>query len=800
MFDEIREKILMHSIKSGELREALGGLAKEEREHFIEKLADHFKRTNALLEVYRRVADSLSLDVLLPRMVDLISDFVGSERCSVFLYDERVGELYSRVAEGHGINEIRFDASKGIAGSVFQTGEIVLINDAYSDARFNPEIDKQTGYVTKNILCVPIRDNRQSNIVGVVQVLNKIESDFKQDDVELLKTISSQAASAFANAQLHEEIEKAREEEAELLEVTTALSSELQLLPLLTKIMDSVTHILGCQRSTLFLHDEKTSELWSHVAQGMDSKVIRIPSNLGIAGAVFWSGETINVVDAYSDSRFSPEIDKRTGFRTSTILCVPILNKQEQKIGVIEVLNKYEGGFSRDDERRLQAFASQASIAIENAKQFDEIANIKNYNESILESMSNAVITVNQKNKIVKVNQAALRLLRLEEDSEKIIDRCVDELFIGENSWIVDSLTKVTETGVADVAMDTELKLEDFCEDPEVRERRVEGREAASVNMTVVPLQDAKAQHMGSMIVADDISAEKRIKSTMSRYMSRELTEKLLDDDESSLGGKIQKATALFSDIRSFTSIAENIGPQETVTLLNDIFSIQVDVILAHGGILDKYIGDAIMAVFGAPFPHKDDADNSVLSAIQMIRALHEFNEMRRERRKEPIGLGVGINTDEVLSGNIGSVKRMDYTVIGDGVNLASRLEGVNKVYGSQILISEFTMRELKNSYKLREVDRLRVKGRETPVGIYEVMDYHTEKTYREIDGCLDLFHQGIEAYKKAKWLRAENFFSQILNYNPKDCASELYISRCRHFRETPPRDNWDGIWTMTTK
>jgi adenylate cyclase len=234
--------------------------------------------------------------------------------------------------------------------------------------------------------------------------------------------------------------------------------------------------------------------------------------------------------------------------------------------------------------------------------------------------------------------------------------------------------------------------------------------------------------------------------------------------------------------------------------MLNEYFSLMVDVLMSNGGILDKYIGDAIMAVFGAPFPGERDADNAVLTGIGMLKALRELNQKRHGLGQDPIEMGIGINTDEVLSGNIGSLKRMDFTVIGDGVNLASRLEGANKPYGTQLLISEFTKRILQGSYLLREVDLIRVKGKNAPVGIFEVMDHYDLGQLPHLTELLSTYQAGLEHYRRKEWHQAKQIFSEVLLMHPNDSVSRLYKERCFHFIEHPPGDDWDGVWTMKSK
>lgn len=792
---DIVTELISRSLDTSDIERILAKLDAAQGDAFTAKLGELLRRTSALLVVTSRLADSQSVDELLGQMVELMAAFVDAERCSIFLYDARSDELYARAAVGLG--EVRFPAGQGIAGSVFRSGRSVQIDDAYADPRFSPEVDRRTGFRTRNLLCVPIRHLRdgKSAVVGVAQLLNKRRGAFAPGDMTLLETLNSQAATALVNAMLHEEIARTRSEERQMLEVTAALGSELQLQPLLLKIMETVSLILEADRATLFVHDAASDELWALATQGGRVSEIRFPASRGIAGHVFRTGDTINIPDAYADPRFNPEVDRQTGYRTQTILCMPVFDRQGRAIAVTQVLNKRGGPFTFIDERRLRAFSSQAAVAMENARLFDEVTRVSQYNESILESMSNGVITLGAAGTIVKVNAAAVRLLRLDEAGQAV-GRHAADFFAGANAWIAESIDAVRGSGRPDVAMAVEMSVPRRLAsvDPAA------GQEVLSVNLSVVPLPDARQSGPGCMLMIEDLTQEKRLKTTMARYMTKEVVDRLLEEGEAALGGRELHATVLFTDIRGFTSIAEALGAHETVSLLNDYFSLMADVILERGGLVDKYIGDAILAVFGVPFGSPDDADHAVQAAIGMLSAVGEFNGAREALGLPPVLMGVGINSDEVVSGNIGSPRRMDYTVIGDGVNLASRLEGANKSYGSEILISEMTAAELKRPYALRELDRIRVKGRSQPVAVFEVLDHLAPEAPARDPRKLDAFARGLRAYRERDWAQAERDFEAALAVDPKDEASRLYLRRCAHLREHPPAPDWNGVWVMTEK
>lgn len=748
----------------------------------------HEDYSKAVVEILGQVADLLNvserlLDNLLQLLVEITSDIAGAERGTLFLVDNDSGELFSRVFGGESTQEIRFPLEKGIAGAVLAEGKIRIVEDAYADEFFNQEIDRQTGFQTNNLICIPVKIPVTGQIIGVLELINLKKVPLSDDSMSILQKVAANSARVLHNAHQFEQIQQARENESHLLEITSVISSELQLKPLLEKLMEAVIMILNCDRATIFLYDEKQNQLWSQVALGMHDQEIRIPANRGIAGEVFSTCNTVNIPDAYKDSRFNQEIDRKTGYRTHNILCMPLVNKKGQAIGVTQVLNKRGGAFSRQDEKKLKSFSAQAAIAIENAKLFNEVLNMKNYSESILRSLSNGVISVNNMRRIEKCNGIALRILGATDD--QVIGKYADITFTGDNHWIVDSLRRVIATNDSDHFIDGELT-------------NLQG-EKVSVNMSVVPLRDSEDQPMGGLLILEDLSMEKRLKGTLARYMTKEIADQLLDSD-AQLGGQIRELSILFSDIRNFTSISERLGPQETVAMLNDYFSAMVDTVFLHGGILDKFIGDALLAVFGAPFSTGEDADKAVSTAIDMMKLLKQFNAARMLKNQEIINIGIGIATDNVLVGNIGSIKRMDYTVIGDGVNLASRLEGATKFYHADILISEKTCEQLHYRYILREVDLIRVKGKQNPVKVYEVLDHHDRQSFPHLENVIELTHQGIDLYRQQRWNEAIAVFDDAVRLNRRDHLPKMYAGRCHHFLQSPPGPEWDGVWTMTSK
>lgn len=740
------------------------------------------REAELLLDISRKMSAIDSLDTVLNVLVEMTTAELGAERGSLFLNDPETNELYSRVAQGNFQHEIRMLNTSGVAGYVFTTGEGTIIHDAYADPRFNRSVDEQTGFVTHSILCVPIK-TAKGETIGVAQTLNKKKGRFNASEMVLFEAMLRQGSLALQSAQFIERLENIRKQELEFINIVSEMTSDIKIGSLLRKVMSEATRMLNAERSTLFLHDEKTNELWSEVGQGLESMQIRLPSHVGIAGAVFASGKTVNIPYAYADLRFNPAFDKKTGFFTRSILCVPVVNKHGRTIGVTQVLNKRGGPFTNEDEARLRAFTAQVSIALENAKLFADVQAMKNYNEAMLESMSNGIITLDEAGEIATCNAACLRILKIA--ANDILHRPAAEFFTGANDWVMGKLQLVTETGDQQSMVDAPLQV---------------GEEKLSVNFTVQPLLNMDQKRIGSMIVIEDISSEKRLKSTMSRYMDPGIADRLVASGAELLGGQNVESTVMFSDIRGFTTLTEQLGAQGTVALLNEYFTLMVDCIQREEGMLDKFIGDAIMAAFGIPVAHEDDADRAVRASIAMINTLNKWNRQRISEGKLPVNIGIGLNTDTVVSGNIGSNKRMDFTIIGDGVNLASRLESACKQYGTKILVSEFTVNKLQGTYRMREVDRVVVKGKTEPVAVHEILAYHTPESFPGIGEVLGLFKDGISAYRARHWDAAIKVFGECLAINPNDKPSQLYIERAKILKQTPPSEDWTGVWVMESK
>ena len=294
--------------------------------------------------------------------------------------------------------------------------------------------------------------------------------------------------------------------------------------------------------------------------------------------------------------------------------------------------------------------------------------------------------------------------------------------------------------------------------------------------------------------------AKRNIRKSFSQYLSPGVIELIEKDPEKYIrpGGESKELTVLFSDIRGFTTISEGLTPDQLVQLLNEYLGQMTEIVFATDGTLDKYIGDAIMAFWGSPYPQEDHASRSCACALRMAGGLAKLNGKWQAAGRPPIAIGIGLNTGLVNVGNMGSARRLSWTVMGDNVNLASRLEGITKQYHVQIVISEATYRQVSSQFVCRELDKIRVKGKNRPVNIYELMDVAAEKS--KYEKLLEQFDRAMAAYRSQNWREAAALFTDVLLKFPDDGPSQVFLERALEFSQSAPEGEWDGVYVMKTK
>jgi adenylate cyclase len=795
---------------------------------------------NQTLSMLDSVLDSQGFDAILNEMLRSITlktgELLNADRTTIFLVDEEKDELWSIVAKDNNGShlELRFPLSVGIAGEAATQRKVVNIPyDFYDDPRSQAaqEFDRKNHYRTYTMLAMPLV-NEAGSLVAVVQLINKLKlnptvaavledkidlAGFTAHDEQVFRDFAPSIRLILESSRSFYKATQQQRAASALMKATKALSqSGLDLEETLGKVMDEAKELMQADRSTLWLLDRDRHQLWTKLPINNALQEIRIPMDAGFAGQVAATGEPVLIpFDLYehANAETARGTDQKTGYRTCSMLCMPVFNAAGELIAVTQLINKRRQGeypaydpetypeapdcwrasFNRNDQEFMKAFNIQAGVALQNAKLFATVKQQEQMQRDILRSLSNGVISTDKEGKIIAANESAKKILGL--DAADVIEgQTVTDLIRlekGEFSrWFQNAIAATTATSRSQYYPDQTLIP-------------VKGVEQHSIHLSINTIADSNDEQnvSGALVVMDDISDAKRLKSTMYRYMSQELAEQLLSSGQTNLGGDRKDVTVLFSDIRSYTTLTETMAAEDVVAMLNEYFETMVEAVFNFKGTLDKYIGDAIMAVFGSPLALDDHGWMAVQSSLEMRHRLAVFNSSRSD--KEQIKIGIGINSDSVISGNIGCSKRMEFTAIGDGVNLGSRLESASKQYGCDIVMSESTYKPCADRVWARELDWIRVKGKNQPVSVYELVGLQTQQIADQKKRAIEWYGEGRSYYLNRKFTSAMTAFGRILEeIDSSDKPSVMHLQRCQHWLSNPPTDEqWqEGVWTMTEK
>ncbi|MDX2256458.1 MAG: adenylate/guanylate cyclase domain-containing protein [Pseudanabaenaceae cyanobacterium bins.39] len=823
----------------GNFASVLAPLTPEKFSQVVTEVEQRLRIVNQTLGMLNTDFDVI-LDEMLQAIRGKIGELLSADRTTIFLLDADKNQLWTNIRSEDGKNmEIRISTDPtSIAGEVATYGRIVNIPyDFFNDPR-SAEAKKQyerTGYRTYTMLAMPLLNDAEQ-LVAVVQLINKLRINetslpleeridnigFTEEDQALFAQFAPSMRLILESSQaFYSAAQKQRAADA-LMKAAMSLGQSLDLETTLKKVMDEAKLLMNADRSTLWLIDRDRQDLWTQIVRADGTtKELRVPMGVGFAGRVAITGEVLNIpFDLYNhpDANNSMKFDQDNGYRTCSLLCMPIFNSNKELIGVTQLVNKIQRGefpeydpsnwpnapdrfkasFNSNDEEFMKVFNVQAGVALENAKLFAKVKQEQQMQKDILRSLSDGVISTDKHGKIIAANERAYDLLGV---NNAIEGRSVYDLISIETAnfskWLTNSLE----------GNDDKSRKQYY---PDQTLRSTQG-EQHSINISINTMSEGDDGEgvRGALVVMEDISQEKRLKSTMYRYMTQELAEQLLAGGDAKMGGDRKEVSVLFSDIRSYTTLTESLAAEDVVMMLNEYFETMVEAVFNFKGTLDKYIGDAIMAVFGSPLPIPDHAWMATQTAIDMRKRLQEFNIKRLEKLKPKtpeeahmatIRIGIGINSDTVISGNIGSTRRMEFTAIGDGVNLGSRLEGASKQYGTDIVISESTYKLCRDRIWVRELDRIQVKGKLQPVGIYELVGLMTEPISDRQLQIIEHYQQGRTYYLERKFSKAVAAFAEVLEIDSHNKAANLHISRCQHFLVNPPGDEWEGVWQLTEK
>jgi adenylate cyclase len=555
----------------------------------------------------------------------------------------------------------------------------------------------------------------------------------------------------------YKDVERAQNMITTLFETSHVISSILDMNMLLSTLMDLVIAVMNAERGFIMLKDEEGILLPAvarKMSQEIDSENQHMVSK-SIAERSFFEKKPILTTDAQEDPRFMSG-KSIIAYNIRSVMTVPLFTKDDV-IGVIYIDNQEKtSAFSKSDLHFLTMFASQAAIAIENARLYQSVE--KRINE--LSTLADIIRAINSTLDLDKVLNLILdmtidligvekgSIVLYNEKKGKYYVRALKgdfkEIYIGAKVELANSAAgKVAQTGQS-------IILNKLITSGEGRARNMHSAllaVALKIKNNVIGVLNLSNKKDGSKFTDNDLSlveslayqaaqacenarlyenvkSEEKMRTNLTRFLSPDIANAIIQEGTEgnlALGGKKKEVTMLFTDLRNFTSTCEKMEPSLLVTTLNEYFSAMTEIIFQYGGTLDKFMGDAIMVLFGAPFGHEDDPLRAVCTGFSMLKKLEELQEEWKKQGKPVFSMGIGVHTGEVIAGNIGSEKRMEYTVIGRNVNRASRLESSNKELGTSFLISKDTLDYVKDKVIVREAGAPHMKGIEVPEMVYEV-------------------------------------------------------------------------------
>ena len=604
----------------------------------------------------------------------------------------------------------------------------------------------------------------------------------------ILKTMTTSMAS---NGTSHSTQQSNALDFTSIFKATETIAGEIQLNSLLEKLMRIMIENAGAQRGVLFLHDNNEwymeaegesagANLNIHVLQNlsMESSKVNIPRSM--VNYVIRTKERLIYTGETKDQHFSRDI-YLIHHKPKQILCLPLLN-QGKLTGVLYLENKLT--VSSFNEHRLEVLnflSTQVAISLANAKLYadtkalnDELSESEERFRIIAETTPVALtISCVSDGLVLYANGQAARTFEI--PAEKMVNHHYFTEFYYNRDDRKKVLNSFNDKGLSE-GFEVELKT--------VKGRafwatcffqRIVFNEREAILSAFYDMTDRKLDEEERIRLNNELKA---LNKAYERFIPREFIHLLEKKSvtEVQLGDQVEKEmTILFSDIRGFTPMSESMTPQENFDFINAYLSRMEPVIHKHNGFIDKYIGDAIMALFSS------SVDNAIQGCLEMLRTLRDYNKERVAMNFQAIEIGIGLNTGPLMLGTVGGKNRMDGTVISDAVNVASRIEGLTKVYGAHLLITGSTFKKIEDtsSYHIRLLDRVRVKGKRQAVTVYEIFDCNTEAQVQLKKVTLRTFEKGVEYFHAEEYIQARQCFQQVLANNPEDAPAAVYFKRC---------------------
>jgi class 3 adenylate cyclase len=580
------------------------------------------------------------------------------------------------------------------------------------------------------------------------------------------------------------------------MKASQVISSEMMLDKLLAKLMKILIENAGAQKGFLIL--EQAGKLWIEASGVADRNKVTVFQSIplestgtngktpllspAIINYVARTFESVVLNDATREGPFTKD-SYIIQNQPKSILCVPLIN-QGKLISIVYLENNLTTeAFTPDRLKVLQLLSAQAAIAIENAKLYSEVTESERKLTQFLEAMPIGVSVLDASGKPYYRNRISQQLVNqgvFPDNPTESADEVAQAYIAGTNQlYPTEQLPTVRALrGESTTADDLEIR---------------QGDKVIPLEARGTPILDEKGNVAYAIVAFQDITERKRaeaerlnfteelfqLNQAFSRFVPRQFLQLLEKESivDVKLGDQVQKEmSVLFSDIRDFTTLSESMAPEDNFRFINAYLSRMEPMIIAHRGFIDKYIGDAIMALFSG------SADDAVQAGIAMLDQLTQYNQHRANSGYVPIQIGIGINTGSLMLGTVGGQNRMNGTVISDTVNLASRIEDLTKNYGVSLLISHHTFSQLEdvNQYAFRLIDRVQVKGKSAAVSVYEVFDADPPQIKERKLITKTAFEEALLLYNLRSVREAAKLFEEVLSLNPEDKVAQIYLYRCQ--------------------